>query len=238
MIDSRVRMRPSTNACSLRASSYSGVFWAPTISLASCMRWATAARRTLIILSSSFCSLASPSLVRGTDLPGMAITPRPCEKRDWGRVYPQSSRCSRRFRRYYRAAPAACKEGELAGFAEKGGCVKIRVAFLGVVILLVFPPSGAFGGGDGDGTTAGDGSGINATQGEMPALPPGLVALSNFVEFDTDGDQDATIALPLRSRPEDEATLGFYTYLDGRWQRAAAARPGSGRPRGGGGLSP
>src|SRR3972149_6099177 len=113
MIASRVRMRPSTNACSLRASSYSGVFWAPTISLASCMRWATSARRTLISSSSSFCSLASPSLVRGTDLPGMAITPRPCEKRDWGRVYPQSSRCSRRFRRYYRAAPAACKEGDL-----------------------------------------------------------------------------------------------------------------------------
>src|SRR3972149_11728257 len=254
IIDSRVRMRPSTNACSLLASSYSGVFWAPTISLASCMRWATSALRTLISSSSSFCSWASPSLVRGTDLPGMAITPRPCEKRDWGRVYPQSSRCSRRFRRYYRAAPAACKEGELAGFAEKGRCVTIRrdvpratrplrtvqapsmrrfpprdppprdrpprrdlprpegpfdrllrargqrdpapfiiggtVVFLAVIILLVFLLSGVFGGGDGDGTTAVDGSGINATQGEMPALPPGLVALRNFVEFDTDGDQD------------------------------------------------
>src|SRR3972149_1607801 len=90
------------------------------------------------------------------------------------------------------------------------------VVFLAAIILLVFLLSGVFSGGDGDGTTAVDGSGINATQGEMPALPPGLVALSNFVEFDTDGDQDATIALPLRSRPEEDVPLGFYTYLDGR----------------------
>jgi hypothetical protein len=72
----------------------------------------------------------------------------------------------------------------------------------------------------------------------MPALPPGLVALSNFVEFDTDGDKDATIALPLRSRPEEEATLGFYTYLDGRWQRAADARLDSGRQRAEADFSP
>ncbi|MDP2674127.1 MAG: glycosyl hydrolase family 18 protein [Dehalococcoidia bacterium] len=103
--------------------------------------------------------------------------------------------------------------------------------FLAVIILLVFLLSGIFGGGDGDGTTAVDGSGINATQSPMPALPPGLVALSNFVEFDTNGDQDATIALPLRSRPEEDATLGFYTYLDGRWQHAADARLDSGRQR-------
>jgi len=112
------------------------------------------------------------------------------------------------------------------------------VVFLAIVILLVFLLSGVFGGGDGDGTTAVDGSGISATQGEMPALPPGLVALSNFVEFDTDGDQDATIALPLRSRPEEEATLGFYTYLDGRWQRAADARLDSGRQRAEADFSP
>ncbi|MDO8613829.1 MAG: glycosyl hydrolase family 18 protein [Dehalococcoidia bacterium] len=112
------------------------------------------------------------------------------------------------------------------------------VVFLAVVILLVFLLSGVFGGGDGDGTTAVDGSGINATQGEMPALPPGLVALSNFVEFDADGDVSATIALPLRSRPEEEATLGFYTYLDGRWQRAADARLDSGRQRAEADFSP
>jgi len=103
--------------------------------------------------------------------------------------------------------------------------------FLAVIILLVFLLSGVFGGGDGGGTTTVDGSGINATQSPMPALPPGLVALSNFVEFDTNGDVSATIALPLRSRPEEDATLGFYTYLDGRWQRAADARLDSGRQR-------
>src|SRR3990172_5372191 len=91
------------------------------------------------------------------------------------------------------------------------------LVFLAVIILLVFLLSGLFGSGDGDGTTAVDGSGINATQGEMPALPPGLVALSNFVECDTDAGKDATIALPLRSRPEEDTTLGFYTYLEGRW---------------------
>jgi len=105
------------------------------------------------------------------------------------------------------------------------------VAFLAIIILLVFLLSGVFGGGDGGGTTTVDGSGINATQGDMPALPPGLVALSNFVEFDTNGDVSATIALPLRSRPEEDATLGFYTYLDGRWQRAADARLDSNRQR-------
>src|SRR3990170_2376955 len=112
------------------------------------------------------------------------------------------------------------------------------VVFLAAIILLVFLLSGVFGSGDGDGTTAVDGSGIDATQGEMPALPPGLVALSNFVEFDTDGDQDATIALPLRSRPEEDVTLGFYTYLDGRWQRAADARLDSGRQRAEADFSP
>ena len=105
------------------------------------------------------------------------------------------------------------------------------VAFLAVIILMVFLLSGLFGGGDGGGTTTVDGSGINATQKPMPALPPALVAVSNFVEFDANGDVSATIALPLRTRPEEGATLGFYTYLDGRWQRTADARLDSGRQR-------
>ena len=61
------------------------------------------------------------------------------------------------------------------------------VVFLAVIILLVVLLSGLFGGSDGGGTTTVDGSGINATQSPMPALPPGLVALSNFVEFDKIG---------------------------------------------------
>jgi hypothetical protein len=103
------------------------------------------------------------------------------------------------------------------------------VVFLAVVILLVLLLSGVFGGGDGDGAaTTVDGSGIQTVQGEMPSLPPGLVAVSDFVEFETDGDVSATILLPLRARPEDETGLGFYTHSDGRWQKVADARLESG----------
>src|SRR3990172_5019148 len=112
------------------------------------------------------------------------------------------------------------------------------VMFLALVILLVFVLSGVFGGGDGDGTTTVDGSGIKTKPGEMPGLPPGLVALSDFVEFETDKDVSATIALPLRSRTEDEAGLGFYTYMENRWQKAADARLESGGQRAEADFSP
>ncbi|MEE8385301.1 MAG: glycosyl hydrolase family 18 protein, partial [Dehalococcoidia bacterium] len=101
------------------------------------------------------------------------------------------------------------------------------VVFIVLVIMLVFVLSGIFGG-DGDGgggdTTVGDAAGIETRYGEMPGLPPGLVALSDFVHFKTDGDVPATILLPLRGQPEDETGMAFYTYLEGRWQRVADAR--------------
>ncbi len=112
------------------------------------------------------------------------------------------------------------------------------IVFLAVVILLVFLLSGVFGGGEGDTTTTVSDSGVEASFGEMPGLPPGLVALSDFVEFDTDEDLSATIALPLRSRPEDETGLGFYTYMDGRWQRVADARLESGKQQAEADFSP
>ena len=113
------------------------------------------------------------------------------------------------------------------------------VAFLGVIILLVFLLSGVFGGGGGDGGgTAVERPGVRGEYADMPALPPGLVALSKFVEFSLDGDQDATIQLPLRSRPEEDTPLGFYTYLDGRWQRVADARLDSNRQRAEADFSP
>ena len=112
------------------------------------------------------------------------------------------------------------------------------MAFLGLIILLVFLLSGVFGGdGDGGGTAV-ERPGIRGDYADMPALPPGLVALSNFVEFTIDGDRDATIELPLRTRPEDDTTLGFYTYLDGRWQREADARLDSDRQRATADFSP
>ncbi len=101
------------------------------------------------------------------------------------------------------------------------------MVFIALVILLVFVLSGVFGG-DGDGgggdTTGGEAADIEPKRGEMPGLPPGLVALSDFVHFETGGDVPATILLPLRGDLEDETGLGFYTYLEGRWQRVADAR--------------
>ena len=73
------------------------------------------------------------------------------------------------------------------------------VVFIVLVIVLVFVLSGVFGGdGGGDDTTVGEAAGIETRYGEMPGLPPGLVALSDFVHFETDGDVPATILLPLR----------------------------------------
>src|SRR4030043_1072901 len=60
------------------------------------------------------------------------------------------------------------------------------VVFIALVILLVFVLSGVFGGdgggGDGD-TTAGEAADIQTRYGEMPGLPPGLVARGDFVHF-------------------------------------------------------
>jgi len=104
------------------------------------------------------------------------------------------------------------------------------IAFLAVVILIVLLFSSVFGGGDGgnDGSNAGaDGTidiapGIRGRRVQIPALPPGLAALSDYVEFQAEEDTPVTIGLPLTTDPgEDAAGLGFYTHFDGRWQRQA-----------------
>lgn len=98
------------------------------------------------------------------------------------------------------------------------------VVFIAVVIILVFLLSGVFGGGE-DGGAAVEGPGISGRYGQMPGLPPGLVAVSDFVEFETEGELSRIIEIgPLRERPEDETGLGFYTFADGRWQRVADVR--------------
>ena len=56
-------IRPSTNACSFLASSYSAFSLRSPCSLASWIRWATSGRFTLTISSSSARSLSSPSLL-------------------------------------------------------------------------------------------------------------------------------------------------------------------------------
>ncbi|MEX0800573.1 MAG: glycosyl hydrolase family 18 protein [Dehalococcoidia bacterium] len=98
------------------------------------------------------------------------------------------------------------------------------VLFVAVVIIVVFLVSGVLGGGgDDEGNSLVEGQGIRGEIGEMPGLPPGLLALSDFVVFETEGDVTAEVALPLTTQPEDETGLGFYTFRDERWQRTVDA---------------
>lgn len=96
------------------------------------------------------------------------------------------------------------------------------IAFLAIVIILVFLISSVFGGGDdgGSGDTIDIAQGIRGRLAEIPPLPPGLEAQSEYIEFILDDDNlAATIGLPLKSPAADASDLGFYTFLNGRWQR-------------------
>lgn len=106
------------------------------------------------------------------------------------------------------------------------------IAFLAVVIVVVLLFSSVFGGGGGGGgggsTVNNDGTidiapGIRGRRAQMPALPPGLASLSEYVEFQAeDADTPVTIGLPLTGDAgQDPAGLGFYTFFDSRWQRLA-----------------
>jgi hypothetical protein len=101
------------------------------------------------------------------------------------------------------------------------------IAFLALVIVVVLLFSSLFGGGgNGDGgfsddeTTIDIAPGIRGRVAETPPLPPGLTALSQFVEFEAEESVPVTIGLPLiGGTPEDPSGMGFYEHLDGRWQR-------------------
>jgi hypothetical protein len=103
------------------------------------------------------------------------------------------------------------------------------IAFLALVIVIVLSFSTLFGGGDdGGGTTdESDGSGppvavapgITSRQTQIPALPPGLVALSRYFEFEAEEDVPITLKLELTEQVEDAAGLGFYTFFENRWSR-------------------
>lgn len=97
------------------------------------------------------------------------------------------------------------------------------VAFLAIVIILVFVVSNVLGGGDnggGNGSTIDIAPGITGRLAQIPTLPPGLQALSQYIEFTLDNENSpAVIGLPLNETLGDASTLGFYTFLDGRWQR-------------------
>lgn len=99
------------------------------------------------------------------------------------------------------------------------------VAFLALVIVLLFVFSRLLGGNQGiEGETVVEMPGITGRLARIPGLPPGLVAVSEFVEFETEGDIFASIALPLKGSPGDPQRLGFYTFLNQRWQRVADVR--------------
>ncbi len=105
------------------------------------------------------------------------------------------------------------------------------IAFLAVVIVIVLLFSSVFGGGGGGGTSnTGSGGttefapGIRGRYVQIPALPPGLAAVSSFAELEAEEDTPVTIQFPLTSDVgQDPTGLGFYTYFDGRWQRLADA---------------
>jgi len=102
------------------------------------------------------------------------------------------------------------------------------IAFLAIVIILVFVFSSVLSGGDGNG--GGSGQSIQVADGvsgrliSMPGLPPGLAAASQYIEFETEEAVPVTIALPLTISISGDAVLGFYSHLDGRWQRIAESQ--------------
>jgi uncharacterized repeat protein (TIGR01451 family) len=105
------------------------------------------------------------------------------------------------------------------------------IAFLALVIILVFAFSSIFGGGGGSsgsttntgsgGNTVQVGQGITARKASIPGLPPGLAAASDYIELQTDQDVPASIGLQLKDAAPDATGLGFYTFFEGRWQRLA-----------------
>ena len=99
------------------------------------------------------------------------------------------------------------------------------IAFLAVVIVLVFVASSVLGGDDNasGSSTIDIAPGISGQLAPIPALPPGLQPVSQYIEFELEENIPAVIGLPLSETIEDESTIGFYAFLSGRWQRQVDA---------------
>ncbi|MEX0682931.1 MAG: glycosyl hydrolase family 18 protein [Dehalococcoidia bacterium] len=102
------------------------------------------------------------------------------------------------------------------------------IAFLAILIIMVFVFSSVFSGGGGnggdDGTTIEVAPGVRGRLTAMPGLPPGLAAASQYIEFETDEAVPVTIALPLTVDISGDTGLGFYSFSEGRWQRIAESQ--------------
>lgn len=119
------------------------------------------------------------------------------------------------------------------------------IAFLALVIVAVFVFSSVLGGGGDDDGGAGNGGstqiapGIRGRLAAIPELPPGLSAVSRYIEFETDRPGiGAEIGLPLTETITDTTGLGFYTYDSNRWQRVLDVELSDDRARGEGNFQP
>lgn len=104
------------------------------------------------------------------------------------------------------------------------------IGFLALVIIAVFVFSSLLGGGggggaSGDGVNRGGGcsqiaEGVRGCLEAIPDLPPGLSAVSRYIELEVDRpDTGYTLKLPLNETETDATGLGFYTFQAARWQR-------------------
>jgi hypothetical protein len=125
------------------------------------------------------------------------------------------------------------------------------IAFLAIVIVLVFVFSSVLGGGGSDTPSGGVANGGNGSQcsnsqqgvktclATMPALPPGLTAASRFFQIETDSPGvGATLSLPLLDTTQVDTGLGFYTYVGKLWQRVQDVTLQNGGTLASGNLSP
>ena len=102
--------------------------------------------------------------------------------------------------------------------------VLVLVAAIVVALVLPASPLRVIGRDGGDTKTAGQGISARA-RGDLPALPPGLTAVSRLYELSVPaalaGSQ--VIEVTLTGRTDDGKNLGFYAYEDNAWKRLAVA---------------
>lgn len=98
---------------------------------------------------------------------------------------------------------------------ELSSAIQAAAAERGIEIALVWSEPSS-------GQTIDITEGIRGRLAEMPPLPDGLVAMSEYIEFElADEAVRAVIGMPLLQRAEGAAGLAWYAYEDGEWERLA-----------------